>query len=320
LEPPTAIITGSTMLGRCAEEFTLDSAMSTGGGPQPLDAEWSYVSATGTEELTIPPAELRASRLRVHFNSSRFVTGSHMFMLTVTNAVTGLSHSRAVNVTKTTADLPKVRIAGPPEISTATSRPLALRAGAELPECVTDASQLSLAFTWSLYNASTDAFDAVTEGPAAVFPPFTFGAGETRRVRVAVSSSGTAQSTADVTVVCQRSPLLAFIAGGTMRLVGRTADFLLDGSSSHDPDDPMELPAGAFSWSCTEHQRRDGVSWRPSQAPCTIVSPPGPTWHVAAGNLSADTRYRFVLTVSRDDRSTSVETVVEVSAGSPPDV
>lgn len=106
-----------------------------------------------------------------------------------------------------------------------------------------------------------------------------------------------------------------------MRLVGRSAAFVLDGSASHDPDDLVGLPADASSWSCTEQERREGSVWRQTQAPCPIDPPSGQlVWNVASTNLSADSRYRFVLTISRDLRSASAETLVEVSAGSPPDV
>lgn len=94
-------------------------------------------------------------------------------------------------------------------------------------------------------------------------------------------------------------------------MVGRSATFSLDCSASFDPDDPQPLPADAFGWTCTEVA---------SGAACSISAPIGPVWSVDADDLSADARYRFELTVARDNRSATSSQVVEVSTGSPPDV
>ena len=125
-----------------------------------------------------------------------------------------------------------------------------------------------------------------------------------------MKSSPAVNNTASITVTVAPQALVARIAGGAYRQVGRGADLGLDGSGSADPDeDPAAM---SYAWACVD-AATDADTCGLSLASDAAVA--------VAANLMAAGTYRFSLVVAKAGRTSAAATaVIEVLAGSPPAV
>lgn len=123
-------------------------------------------------------------------------------------------------------------------------------------------------------------------------------------------------------VQIERADLVANISGGSVRTVGFSESWTLDGSDSSDPDS-QEGPL-IFTWYCT----RDSADYQtmkfnlknrchPFQKDLRWITPSGPIQKMPAESLPGSTLYYFRLVIQKGRRKAYADQVVEVDPGPP---
>ncbi|XP_063251373.1 polycystin family receptor for egg jelly [Prinia subflava] len=123
-------------------------------------------------------------------------------------------------------------------------------------------------------------------------------------------------------VQIERADLLANISGGSVRTVGFSESWTLDGSESSDPDS-QEGPL-IFTWYCT----RDAADYQtmkfnpktrchPFQKDLRWITPSGPIQNIPPETLPGNTLYYFRLMIQKGRRKAYANQVVEVDPGPP---
>ena len=118
---------------------------------------------------------------------------------------------------------------------------------------------------------------------------------------------------------------MASISGGALRRVGGDSAFQLDArSASFDPDDPSS-PLDAFAWSCVDvSSEAAAASVGEVVVPCTDASGAPLSLGGADGVLSfsagvfAPGNLQFSVVASKDTRTATASSEIEVVPGAPP--
>jgi hypothetical protein len=111
-----------------------------------------------------------------------------------------------------------------------------------------------------------------------------------------------------VTVIVEQQDVVAVIDGGSFQQYGRDTSFILDGSSSYDPD----ATGGSFyyTWSCLE------VS---ATSDCSVLDITANSSTLAVSDLSLPIgEYTFSLMVEKQGRNDTATVDVDIIAGAPP--
>ncbi|XP_066175547.1 polycystin family receptor for egg jelly [Sylvia atricapilla] len=123
-------------------------------------------------------------------------------------------------------------------------------------------------------------------------------------------------------VQIERADLLANISGGSVRTVGFSESWTLDGSESSDPD--SQEGSLIFTWYCT----KDSADYQtmkfkvknkchPFQKDLRWITPSGPIQKVPAESLPGGTLYYFRLVIEKGRRKAYADQIVEVDPGPP---
>ncbi|XP_041906310.1 polycystic kidney disease and receptor for egg jelly-related protein [Corvus kubaryi] len=123
-------------------------------------------------------------------------------------------------------------------------------------------------------------------------------------------------------VQIERADLVANISGGSVRTVGFSESWTLDGSESSDPDS-QEGPL-IFTWFCT----KDSADYQtmkfslknrchPFQKDLRWITPSGPIQKIPPESLPGSTLYYFRLVIQKGRRKAYADQVVEVDPGPP---
>ncbi|XP_015483309.1 polycystic kidney disease and receptor for egg jelly-related protein [Parus major] len=123
-------------------------------------------------------------------------------------------------------------------------------------------------------------------------------------------------------VQIERADLLANISGGSVRTVGFSESWTLDGSESSDPD-AQEGPL-IFTWYCTKDSA-DYTAMKfslknrchPLQKDLRWITPSGPIQKIPPESLPGSTLYYFRLVIKKGRRQAYADQVVEVDPGPP---
>ncbi|XP_014734619.1 PREDICTED: polycystic kidney disease and receptor for egg jelly-related protein [Sturnus vulgaris] len=123
-------------------------------------------------------------------------------------------------------------------------------------------------------------------------------------------------------VQIERADLLANISGGSVRTVGFSESWTLDGSESSDPDS-QEGPL-IFTWYCT----KDSADYKtmkfnlknrchPFQKDLRWITASGPIQNIPPESLPGSTLYYFRLVIQKGKRKAYANQIVEVDPGPP---
>jgi hypothetical protein len=334
-EKPGVVLSGPSQLGSCDGIITLSSGMSSGGGGRPFTAVvWNVSSSIGAADAANITAALSAVATEQVFDSSLLTPGAvYTFGLQLTNFL-GASDSAVHAITRRAVPLPALTIPGNPKRTLLRSESLALFAKGKIPACASNSSLQSpnrLVYSWAVSGGVSGGVALPLMTITSVlnlardprwlrlgtdFVRTYLSAGGLYTFTAAVSDSTGATNTATAAVQVASSPLRAVIIGGS-RAVGGSDDFVVDGSQSADPDaSPTSADGGvAFSWACSP--MLTGLSDCSLPASTALNSS---ALFVPAGTLQADRKYRFVLTVTADERLASTQIDVEVKSTTPPAV
>ncbi|XP_056363438.1 polycystin family receptor for egg jelly [Oenanthe melanoleuca] len=123
-------------------------------------------------------------------------------------------------------------------------------------------------------------------------------------------------------VQIERADLLANISGGSVRTVGFSESWTLDGSDSSDPD--SQEGQLIFTWYCT----KDSADYKamkfslknrchPFQKDLRWITPSGPIQKILPESLPGSTLYYFRLVIQKGRRKAYADQIVEVDPGPP---
>ncbi|CAM9178019.1 unnamed protein product, partial [Sphacelaria rigidula] len=253
--------------------------------------------------LSRAPSQANANNeLRVTLPSSTLSEGATYTITLNATSELGASSQESVNVTKSTQELPVVKVLGPSILQHPRGRPLVVNSQTSASSCATSSNEA--AYSWrcssssAISNASVSTaelldvlLDEARNPRIASLPSFSLGyAGSAYTLQLGVTV-GETRSTANITVEVIAGSIVAAIDGGTRRTIGSSQALILNASSSIDEDDVDLLPF-TFEWKCADP---DGG---------TCASPNGYTLDVdhfadgerlaiPAGNLTVGAEYVF---------------------------
>jgi hypothetical protein len=137
-------------------------------------------------------------------------------------------------------------------------------------------------------------------------------------------------NSAIVVITPKRSGLVAAVGGGNLRRVGVDDPIVVSAAGSHDPDDTFGRGAGAltFQWSCTNKKTGSACLDAVTSSAIELATTASISLNHQSGSwLRFNTSYELsVLVCAKDaadgcaERNATAVTVVEVRAGSPPEV
>ncbi|XP_038008915.1 polycystic kidney disease and receptor for egg jelly-related protein [Motacilla alba alba] len=123
-------------------------------------------------------------------------------------------------------------------------------------------------------------------------------------------------------VQIERADLLVNILGGSVRTVGFSERWTLDGSGSSDPD--SQEGQLIYTWYCTKDPadyRTMKFKWKnrchPSQKDLRWITPSGPIQTIPPESLPGNTLYYFRLVIQKGRRTAYADQVVEIDPGPP---
>jgi hypothetical protein len=280
--PPVAAILARSRYAYCEEEMFFDGSLSSGGAGKPLTFEWEVLIApllteepaerlmlTESErtDLGLPSKtddtwgmsmyedlnttlqrEAEGAKTKLKVTSPQYRGRTYRIQLTVRNWLDEFSKT-TFEVTKSLYALPYVTIEGNHEKVIRADERLLLLSIVEKSVC--DPNQEYL-FTWSNHPSNKKMYDIPEEMKYREFflvPPGSLEADTVYRfvLNVTVSGDSKLQNFAEVKVEVLPSKLDAVIAGGD-RLVSLQDLFVLDASSSSDPDN--ENTVLTYEWDC----------------------------------------------------------------------
>ncbi|XP_063998939.1 polycystin family receptor for egg jelly [Pogoniulus pusillus] len=125
-------------------------------------------------------------------------------------------------------------------------------------------------------------------------------------------------------VLVEDTDLVANIAGGTLRTVGFSEKWTLDGSASYDPDSQEGLKGITFTWYCTKEvldyqtmALSPGNKCHPEQKDLKWITPSGPVQTMPQEFLPGNAMYYFRLVIEKGRRRSYADQSVNVKPGSP---
>jgi hypothetical protein len=277
---------------------------------------------------------------------------SFVFKMNATNFLGETAQSAGVTVAKATVALPEVNIMGSTLLTPYRSEQVRVRAMVVLPPPCDGASRDSnaMSISWSLkpieegWGVSSDSYLQSATATAeeanknnADQRVFTIPAdtvvvkeGISYRLTVTAAAKETPEhtNTATATISPKGSDLVAAIEGGTLRRVGVDDPVIVSAVGSTDPDDPFDRGAGAltFVWQCKNKKTGTACADALTSTAISLGTTPSITLNHATGSwLSFNTSYELSVMVCAKgvvcaDKNASTSTVVEVGAGSPPEV
>lgn len=108
----------------------------------------------------------------------------------------------------------------------------------------------------------------------------------------------------DVQITSQYKNLIPIIQGGN-RIVSSIQNLILDGSLSYDPDEAFDDSEYSYSWSCFDYQADSECSFTISSKSVVTIS---------SGTLSNGNSYRWTLTYSTTNRTSSTSVIWTVQS------
>ncbi|KAL4094191.1 hypothetical protein PRIC1_009854 [Phytophthora ramorum] len=340
---PQVLVSGATSLGMCDDLF-LDGSASTGSGGRTMTYTWMLVNTTSVSNTSFNTiTALLSSAVTTNNVTVKIPTatleadGAYSFVLLAKNFFGKTGNSNEIVVKKSGLALPSVSIKGGGIHGAYRANELVITASASYPSCSgivttdsTDSAAVSAAvdmtFTWLQVSGDLTAaqFKSTSPNPRILkLPSGTLNVGVTYvfRLQVAMASNSKVNNTADVQIGVARTDLAAVIAAGN-RSIGVEQNVALDASLSADPDDPQNSVPMKYSWTCLTlnptTQAYDVACLTvagdalalDAQAKITVV----------ANTVNPNAVYKFVVTVSKDSRSSTTSVFITVTPGSPPQV
>ncbi|RMC02792.1 hypothetical protein DUI87_19983 [Hirundo rustica rustica] len=139
---------------------------------------------------------------------------------------------------------------------------------------------------------------------------------------VPISTSIVLKAHDRIYVQIERADLLANISGGSVRTVGFSESWTLDGSESSDPD--SEEGPLTFTWYCTRDSADyETMKFRPKnrchpfQKDLRWLTSSGPVQKIPPESLPGNTLYYFRLVIQKGRRKAYADQIVEVDPGPP---
>jgi hypothetical protein len=356
---PVPLVTGPATVGLCTT-LMLDASQTTGSGGRKMKSMvWQVVCASCADAYKLATLRSKLVELEdepfIAIDRDLLEQGREFaFFVNATNFLRASGTSAAAVVTKATVALPEVSVMGGTALSVFRPECAVVRASVVLPPpCTPGESRDSaaMAFEWSLKAleegvVTSDSYltsittgietanAANTDKRVFTIPPHTLanedGVHYELTVTAAAKESPTAQNSATVTIALKASDLVAAIEGGSLRTVGVDDVVVVSAAGSMDPDDRFDRGVGAlsFKWSCTDAKTGAACVDAMSRQVITLPNLPTITLNDQAGTwLEFNASYTLSATVcpvggdcSAARRNATASTVVQVAAGSPPEV
>ena len=319
--PVAAVASSSLRVGRC-DDLTLDASGTHGSGGRALAYHFNATLLSGAASIANVTEVLAAvnagndgegSHRAVVPSAAMPLGASFDVTMTVTNFL-GNSDSTTVRLTKLSVPAPVLTVQGANPRLTTHGAELTLQVTTELPTmtCVQEVlANAKMEFLWFEDTGKfTGPLHGTSKNPRMLhIPAGSLAALESYSFRVIgfMTDSPNLNNTATVAVTVSQQSVIARIAGGGLRQVGRSSTLALDGSGSEDPDESSE--PFEYSWECSAMS---------ASASCADL----PLFATAIVSVAPDTlaigMYQFTLTVTKGARSDSAAAAIDIVSGSPP--
>ncbi|XP_028409898.1 uncharacterized protein LOC114532567 [Dendronephthya gigantea] len=330
---PTAILFGTDFLGLCAR-LRLNGELSYGGGGRLLTFIWGVdwadsvdrgsLTANQTANINRTRAYLKSlsdftGEFRAPNNSIVAVGPQYNFTLRVKNFLGKISNEAAFTVQREDKSIPGLDLGSKRKIVRA-ALDIILQANVKLSSCLPKDYQPKVLFSWEIQAVGVNL--EVSDKSRLNIKKGTLKGGNTYTLTLTASmeSDISLSATATIELVVRASPLKAIIKGGNSLVVGEDDTFILDGSRSRDPD--LSSESQTYTWLCYKNNvpcfqpdpknaRRKERMVIPSTAKTSINVPQ---------QLDTNSKYKFVLKLTKGKRKSETFIEVYVKSGAPPKV
>ncbi len=330
--PPDAEIIGPASVGPCSDIF-LDGQNSKPGITEPFNTTVTYRWFMHYESITnVSLASILSGGFEIPTNGNGYLSLPRSESANFTTYYIGLVVTNSAKLSSSTIHTIRREATNRPIVSfepynrdLLASQQLALVADASPASCAGEVAKMipPSNYKWSVTVEGTS-FDVQSISPIAykfVLPPLTFTAGMNVAVHLNVTDSNGLHTMETATFKVRSSPLVANIQGGAEQTLNLGASFILDASSSEDPDDPDNDVPLSYFWTCYD------VTPSLNGSPCvndvlSLVTSANleSAEEFAVSGIPALSSYMFSVNITKDTRFAETSVTLYQNEGATPTV